>query len=335
MPPLTTILSRRPHLPRGGRPGRPAVLAGIVLLGLIPTGAVSARGYDGRRCTPPAGYHIADCRVAEHGTPDLSRAAWRALFGEEVTISARVDGLAPNPAAAGASTWPLVDSLGQPIGLLEATPAGRFTLVGLGGTPYHASQVNVRGHGCAASPTQSAAFPLVQVIAGKAPSGGTQAFIDGSALGTSSAADIAALKAFTTQLGGGTGCGPAGREISGPRPLANPAVGASAHARLSNGALNTVTEYDAKPAFGNVVYFSSNTTEVSVGGVARGMVRVGTPAAKVDTFTSCDPNSDGTLIWRYWSIHTANPANPRLYGWIPGRCPAALRDVNRAGARAS
>ena len=105
------------------------------------------------------------------------------------------------------------------------------------------------------------------------------------------------------------------------RPLANPDVGATAHARLSDGTINGVTEYDAKPAFGNVVYFMSNTTSVSVGGIARGMVRVGTPVAKVDAFTGCDPNSDGTLTWRYWSIRTGVAARPRLYGWIPGRCP--------------
>ena len=104
------------------------------------------------------------------------------------------------------------------------------------------------------------------------------------------------------------------------RRLANPNVDPFAHARLSNGAINDVKEYDAKPDFGNVVYFMTNTTSVSVGGVARGMVRVGTPIAKVDSFDTCDPNSDGTLTWRYWSIRTGVAARPRLYGWIPGRC---------------
>ena len=69
-------------------------------------------------------------------------------------------------------------------------------------------------------------------------------------------------------------CGPSGPERGKLRPLANPRVGAGAHARLSNGVINGVTEYDAKPAFANVVYFNSNTTQVSVGGIARGMVRV-------------------------------------------------------------
>jgi hypothetical protein len=55
------------------------------------------------------------------------------------------------------------------------------------------------------------------------------------------------------------------------------------------------------------------------------MVRVGTPVAKVDAFPTCDPNSDRTLIWRYWSIRTGNPARPRIYGWIPGACPRATR----------
>lgn len=134
-----------------------------------------------------------------------------------------------------------------------------------------------------------------------------------------------ALAAFAGQRGGGTGCGPSEREIGRVRGLADPRVGAAAHARLSNGARNSVNEYGAKPAFGSVVYFMSNTTSVSVGGIARGMVRVGTPIATVDGFARYDPNSDGTLTWRYWSIHTAVPAQPRLYGWIPARCPARMR----------
>ncbi|MGH2917787.1 MAG: hypothetical protein ACRDLS_04190 [Solirubrobacteraceae bacterium] len=89
----------------------------------------------------------------------------------------------------------------------------------------------------------------------------------------------------------------------------------------SRGEINSVDEDDARPLYGNVVYFSSNTTSVFAGG----MVRVGTPAARVDSFDSCDPNSDGTLIWRSWAIRTHNPRHGRLYGWIPARCPARLR----------
>jgi hypothetical protein len=91
------------------RPRR-RLLWATALVAAIPAAGVSARGYGGRRCTPPSGYRIADCRVAEHGTPDLSRADWRARHGEQVTITSPVDGLAPNPAAGGAPIWPLVDS---------------------------------------------------------------------------------------------------------------------------------------------------------------------------------------------------------------------------------
>jgi len=185
--------------------------------------------------------------------------------------------------------------------------------------------VNVRGHGCAASAAQSARFPLVQIISGKANGGGTQAFLDSSAIDRSTPLGAVAFDAFAKQRGGGTGCGPGGREIGTVRKLANPNVDPFAHARLSNGVINDVKEYDAKPDFGNVVYFMTNTTSVRVGGVARGMVRVGTPVAKVDTFASCDPSSDGTLTWNYWSIRTGVGARPRLYGWIPARCPARLR----------
>jgi hypothetical protein len=302
------------------------LLASCLLLTALTASALAATPrFEGRPCKPPSAHHIADCRVAKHGTPDLSRSAFYALRDQEVTISARIDGLAPNPAVGGARDWPLVDSLGQPMGRLRATDAGRFTLVALDGTSYYASRVNVRGRGCAASAEQAARFALFQIIAGKAPASGTQGFVDSAALDQTSPSGLAALMAFVDQRGGGTGCGPVGRETGRVRPLANPRVGATAHARLSNGTINSVTEYDAKPAFGNVVYFMSNTTAVKAGGITRGMVRVGTPYAKVDSFSYCDPSSDGTLTWRYWSIRTGNPANPSLYGWIPGRCPAQLR----------
>jgi hypothetical protein len=300
---------------------RAAVLLALTLAAGC-AAATAAATYKGRACTPPAGHRIADCRTGVHGTPDLSRAAFRALRGAEVTFSERIDDLAPNPAAAGAREWPLIDSLGQPIGRLISGGARPFTVIGSDATAYRVTSVRVRGRGCAASTEQQKRFTLVQVIA-RAPSGGTQAFLDTRALNRSSPSGQRALNAFDAQRG--TGCGPRGPERGRVLPLRNPAVGARAHARLSNGVINTVSEYDAKPAFANVVYFSSNTTQVSVGGIARGMVRVGTPVAKVDSFAKCDPNSDGTLTWRYLSMRTGNPARPRIYGWVPANCPAKRR----------
>jgi hypothetical protein len=297
------------------------------MLALVLAGACAAAtataSYRGRACTPPSGHRIADCRTAAHGTPDLSRAAWRALRGgAEVSFSEQIDDLAANPAAAGAGEWPLIDSLGQPLGRLISAGTRRFTVAGSDGTSYRVTSVRVRGRGCAASTEQQKRFTLVQVIA-KAPSGGTQAFLDTRALNRSSPSGRRALARFAAQRG--TGCGPSGPERGRLLALRDPAVGASAHARLSDGVVNSVTEYDAKPAFADVVYFNTNTTQVSVGGIARGMVRVGTPVVKVDAFTTCDPNSDGTLTWRYLSIHTGNPARPRIYGWVPANCAPSRR----------
>lgn len=275
--------------------------------------------YEGFRCPDPAGHQVTACRLGIHGTPDLSRTGWRKVFGAEVTISEPVTSLDGNPASGGAADWPLVDSLAQPMGRLAYdTAKQRFQLTGADGAVYRVTTVNLRGHGCAASRRQSRTFPLLQIIAPKMQYSGGQAFIDGAAVAGSPAAD-----AFAAQAGGGTGCGPVGKLRGRQRPLADPRVGTTAHARLSNGELNTVTEYDAKPAFGGTVYFMSNTTSVKVGGVARGMVRVGTPVTKVDQFRRCDPNSDGTLTWRYVAIHTGKRSRPRLYGWIPARCPAS------------
>ena len=191
--------------------------------------AASSTGYKGRKCTPPAGHRIVDCRLAKHGTPDLSRAAFRALRGAEVTFSERIDDLVANPAAGGAREWPLIDSLGQPVARLISGGERPFTVIGSNGESYRVTSVRVRGRGCAANTAQQARFTLVQVIA-KAPSGGTQAFLDTRALNGASPSGRRALAAFQNQRG--TGCGPSGPERGKLRPLANPRVGARAHADL-------------------------------------------------------------------------------------------------------
>ncbi|CAN5119944.1 hypothetical protein BH20ACT16_BH20ACT16_06280 [soil metagenome] len=307
---------------------RTATTLVLAVLLLAATGAEAARsptGFEGRRCTPPSGHRIADCRLGRHGTPDLSRAAWRALRGAEVTIGVKIESIAPDFGAGGARSWPLIDSLAQPMGTLETQVDGTgFTLRAVDGKPYRVTSVRMRGRGCAASLDQQRRFALFQII-GKSPTGGGQAFVDTAALDQATESGRLALAAFRGQRGGGTGCGPSGRVVGKVRGLANPRVGKTAHARLSDGTINGVTEYDAKPEFGNTVYFMSNTTQVSVGGIARGMVRVGTPVAKVDSFARCDPSSDGTLTWRYWSIRTGVAGRPRLYGWIPANCPARMR----------
>ena len=126
------------------------------------------------------------------------------------------------------------------------------------------TSIRVRGRGCAVNIAQQRNFPLVQVIAKGPASGGTQGFVDKAALDQTTETGASALAAFTRQRG--TGCGPGGPERGKVRPLKDPRVGKTAHARLSNGEINGVSEYDAKPEFGNVVYFMSNTTSVFVGG---------------------------------------------------------------------
>jgi hypothetical protein len=261
-----------------------------------------------------------------HGTPDLSGQAFRALGMGEVTVWVRIFDLAANPHAGGWREWPLIDSLGQAMGRIETTKTGGMKLRDLAGRAYAVSTATMRGHGCAAEAGQQRTHMLLQVVALKARASGTQAFVDTAALDRSTASGRAAARVFAEQASGGTGCGPARPERAAPRPLRNPAVGLVAHARLGGGGWNSVTEYDAKPEFGNVVYFSSNTTDVHVGGMTRGMVKLGTPAAFVDTFDCCDPNSDGTLTWHYVSIHASTTR--RMYGWIPAPCPRRIRDAD-------
>jgi hypothetical protein len=182
--------------------------------------AAKAPRFEGRVCKPPSGHRIADCRVARRGAPDLSRAAWRALRGKEVTIDEEIESLAPSPAAAGARSWPMVDSLAQPMGTIVMAANGRRSVRRLDGTTHRVTGMHMRGHGCAANLDQQRRFMLLQVMA---QGGGTQAFVDTAALDQATATGRAALAAFNAQLGGGTECGPPGREISRVRTC--PAVG--------------------------------------------------------------------------------------------------------------
>ncbi|MBO9531651.1 MAG: hypothetical protein J7513_01605 [Solirubrobacteraceae bacterium] len=306
-----------------------AALSGLAAVATVAAASTApakspAPRYLGYPCPDPVGHKVTQCRLGIHGTPDLSRRAWAKTASKEVTVSAAFRELNPNPARGGAREWPVVDSLGQQMGTLRQTKNGKRRLLAADGQDFSVVAMNVRGHGCAASNAQMATQTLAQIIAPKAPGHGTQGF-----LAIDAVADDAARRAFTDQLGGGTGCGPSGTRRGKARPLADPAVGAAAHARLSNGTLNSVTEYDAKPAFGRTIYVMTNTTSVRVGGITRAIVRAGTPVQTVDRFRRCDPNSDGTLTWRYLAISTAGATGPidrrYLYGWVPTRCPARMR----------
>lgn len=296
----------------------PRIAALILALTVVAPASAAVPRYEGFRCSDPVGHRVTECRLGVHGTPDLSRKGWLRVFEKDVSIlqSFTPLQLVPNPAAGGQRDWPLIDSLGLPMGRLWVDPErNRFRLTALTGETYPVIAVNTRGKGCAARISQMRRFTLVQIIAPRAPSSGTQAFLDNAAIDPSSVAH----QRFAVQRN--PGCGPRGVERGRLRALADPNVGATAHARLRDGTINSVTEYDAKYPFGGTVYFMSNTTSVFVGGITRGMVRVGTPVVKVDRFSRCDPNSDGTLTWNYWSIRTGIPSRPRLYGWIPAKCP--------------
>jgi hypothetical protein len=252
----------------GTAPLHPLQRTSVASAASRPAQASTTPSYRGIRCPEPVGWQVTQCRLGIHGAADLSRRSWAAL-GREVTVSVAFSDLAANAAMAGARDWPLVDSLGQPMGRLVQNERGR-----------------------------------VRIEA-----------VDGSSFSVVAIASELARSAFTTRRGGGTECEPSMPARGRARRLTDPAVGAAAHARLSNGALNTVTEYDAKAPFGGTVYFMSNTTSV----------RVGTPVRTADRFRFCDPNSDGTLTWRYVAITTGVAERPALYGWIPARCPARMR----------
>jgi hypothetical protein len=74
-------------------------------------------------------------------------------------------------------------------------------------------------------------------------------------------------------------------QIGGVGGSPAPRLPGTVHTRRSNGRENDAKGVQRQPKLGNVVHLMSNTTSVSVGGIARGMIRVGSPVTKVDAFT--------------------------------------------------
>lgn len=277
-----------------------------------------------------AAFSLPDSRRARAGTIDLGRDAWRAR-GRRINSRRDLDVLERNPAARGRRRWPLVDSFGRRVAVLERH-SNRFDIEDpfTGETLYRdrtltVDQLEVQGRGCMVTEALERRFALIAFRAddrGRLASGETivpfqlRAFIDRRALPRRNRKGQA-IRGVVDDYS--VGCGASDLDPKRARPLVDPAFSPDAYFVGEDGIRRTYSTYNAKLPYGGALYFLVNTTGVFGGGVVRGVARVGDPFYEVDQVAYCDPNvPDGRAPPARWSY--GRIGRTRMWGWVVERC---------------
>jgi hypothetical protein len=236
---------------------------------------------------------------------------------------------APNPADGGRLRWPLLDSFGRSLALLEryndrweVTDPDTGALV-YTDTTLDSDELVVQGRGCMTDDALQASYALVAFDANDRstiPTGTSivpyriRAFIDQRAL----PADVqSSLDSYVAGCGGGFGRTPAA-----PAAVDDPAYDSNSEKYYGeDGVARTYSNYNVKPPYKNARYFIINSTGVHGGGIVRGVVQAGDQVGQSDRFDYCDPNYVSSLAapvadWLYGQIGIT-----RMWGWFPLRCP--------------
>jgi hypothetical protein len=240
-----------------------------------------------------------------------------------------LDELAGNPSEGRRQVWPLLDSFGRTVIILEHH-SNRWELVDpdTGRALYEdrrrdADQLVVQGRGCMATPALERGHALVAFDANQAPDGGgsfvqfrLRAFIDRRALpARNSRGQVVrgALDAYDV------GCGGSPLPIGTTFPIRDPGFDTDDRFVGEDGVARTLATYNAKPIFGGAIYLTANTSGVHGGGIVRGLVRMGDRFGRVDGFEYCDPNVPPGVPRRVrWSYGRVQ--GTRMWGWLPERC---------------
>jgi hypothetical protein len=274
--------------------------------------------------------NLPDCRQGRAGTQDLGRDAW-IQRGRRLNMRRSLDFLEGNPDENGREYWPLVDSLGRRLAILERH-SNRWDLhdPDTGRTIYSDSsrdsdQLLVQGRGGMRTEALMRAHALIAFRANdrrRLPRGASivpfqlRAFISRRALpprNRRGQAIRSAVGRYDVGTGGST-LRPAGSDR-----LRDPGFAAVDRFVGEDGLRRTYATYNAKAPFGGAIYLLVNTPGVHGGGIVRGVVRVGDSFERADGFDYCDPNvpsgSPAIARWSYGRL-----SGTRLWGWIPARC---------------
>jgi hypothetical protein len=274
-------------------------------------------------------YGLPESRRARAGTEDWGTQAWR-RSGRKLNMRRGLDTLKRNPAVDGRRSWPLIDSFGRQLAIIERQP-DRWELrdPATEATIYTAwtldpRQLEVQGRGCMINDELEARHAFVAFRAtdrsGLAQGASIvpyqlRAFIDRSALLVKNQRGQRIRRAIDDY---DTGCGGSELRPAAARPLPDPGFRSEEGFLGEDGKQRSYATYNAKLPFGGAIYFSVNTTGVHGGGIARGVARGGDPFEPVDGFGYADPNvaEDQAPLasWMYGRL-----AGTRMWGWVPLR----------------
>ena len=277
-------------------------------------------------------FNLPECRLAARGTPDVGT---HALLPQRINMRRALGSLEPNAAAGGRVRWPLIDSFGRPLAILERHPdRWETTDPDTGAVIYRdltlsRQQFTVQGRGCMVDDALESTHALVAFNAldrSTLPEGATivpfqlRAFIARDALppaNESGAAIRGAIDLYSA------GCGTPTRAPSPPGQVDDPNFDSNEEQFYGqDGIARSYATYNVKHKYANARYFVIDTTGVGGGGIVRGVVRAADPVEAGDGFGYCDPNHLRSLprpaaTWRYGRI-----AGTRMAGWFATRCTA-------------
>jgi hypothetical protein len=275
-------------------------------------------------------YGLPPSRRGRHGALDAGTQAL-ASKGRLINMRRYIASLDRNPEEDHRRRWPLVDSLGRPLALIEQHD-DRWELL----DPVTRSSIYVdhvlnprkllvQGRGAMASDDLEESHALLAFNAGDRstiPQGASivpyrvRAFIDRRALpGHNSAWQR--IRGAIDRYAAGEGDAEPGSAEPQTQPLADPGFDSNADKFVGHdGRARTYATYNAKPPYGGAMYLLINTPGVLGGGIVRGVVRAGDGFEPLDEFGYPDPNvrlgARPVATWLYGRV-----SGTRLAGWVP------------------
>lgn len=275
-------------------------------------------------------FNLPECRLAVRATSD---AGTHALLPQRINMRRPLGLLLPSPAAGGRVRWPIVDSFGRPLAILERHADRWETTDPDTGTVIYRDftlsrgQLTVQGRGCMVDDALESAYALVAFNAtdrATLPPGATivpfqiRAFISREALPDVNEAGAPIRPAIDSYS---AGCGSSSAPPADAGAVADPNFDSDRERFYGqDGITRTYATYNVKHKYANARYFTINSTGVGGGGIVRGVVRAPDPVGVADSFGYCDPNHLTSLTapvatWRYGQV-----AGTRMSGWFAARC---------------
>ena len=271
-------------------------------------------------------HSLPTARRARLGTRDLGKGEW----GERRLHMRRAfAALERNPAEGGAVRWPLLDSLGRTLCVLEQGAGGVDVLDPQSGALVHreaggaAEQFEAQGRACMQDAGLEARHALIklrvidrsalQYGASLVPYG-LAGFVDRAALPTRNARRLA-IRADVD--GYRTGCGGSALATMSSAPIGDPGFDSRDRFLGTDGIARTYATYNAKGPYDSARYVMMNTTGVFGGGIVRAVLRADDVFERLDEMAYPDPNAEqGVPICRWYY---GRVAGTRIFGWVPER----------------